>query len=177
MKAGQRLILIGYSLLVIAVIVVFSLILCGAFGIANTLELIQSIQNSTFYTIGVIAIAVVLFIFSVAIMFLCSGRHAVVSTIIRSTEHGNIRVSLDTIDSIVLKTVKSISSVRDAKINSVNTETGLVINIRVALMNNSVIPEITSDIQSTVKEHVESMVGLMVAGVPILVDNSIVQSN
>lgn len=177
MKAGHRLILIGYSLLVIAIVVVFALILCGAFGLIGTIGLITAIQNSTFYTIGIIAVAAVLFVLSIAIMFLGAGKGSIASTIIKSTEHGNIRVSLDTIDSIALKTVKGLNSVRDAKINSINTETGLVINIRVALMNNAIIPDVTAEIQSVVKNHVESIVGLMVAGVPILVDNSIVQSN
>lgn len=177
MKAGQRLILIGYSLLVIAVIAVFALILCGAFGSTGTIEFIAAIQGSTFYTICIIAVSIILFVLSIAIMFLGVGKGSIASTVIKSTEHGNIRVSLDTIDSIALKTAKGISFVRDARINSINTDAGLVINIRVALMNNAIIPDVTAEIQEVVKNHVESTVGLMVVGVPILVDNSIVQSN
>ena len=40
MKTGQRLLLIGYSLLMISVVVMFALVMCGVFGADRIAEFI-----------------------------------------------------------------------------------------------------------------------------------------
>jgi len=58
-----------------------------------------------------------------------------------------------------------------------NTEKGMVINVKIALMSETVVPEVTLQVQSVVKSQIESVVGLIVNAVPVMVDNSIVANN
>ena len=177
MKTGQRLLLIGYSLLMISVVVMFALVMCGVFGADRIAEFISAIRSNAFFTVCAVAVAVLLIVICFSMMFLCTGKAAAASTVIKSTEHGVIRVSVDSINSIALKTVKKLSYVRDCRVNTRVEEAGLTVLVRVALVNDTVIPEATTEIQQGVKSELESIVGLQVAGVPILVDNSIVPQN
>ena len=45
--------------------------------------------------------------------------------------------------------------------------------IRAAVINEAVIPEVTANVQQTVRDNIENMVGLHVTEVKIIVDNSI----
>ena len=172
MKVGQRIILITYSLLVMAIVVLFAMLVCGFFGTDSTIEFIKSVSGNVIYVASVIIIALSLVIISFCMMFSKES-----STVVKATENGNIRISLETVNTIAAKAVKGIQPVRDVKVNAVSTENGMVINVKIALMNDSVIPEVTIQVQNVVKNQVENIVGLMVNEVPVLVDNSIVSNN
>lgn len=176
MKVGQRIILITYSLLVMAIVVLFAMLVCGFFGTDSTIEFIKSVSGNVIYVASVIIIALSLVIISFCMMFLCTNSKES-STVVKATENGNIRISLETVNTIAAKAVKGIQPVRDVKVNAVSTEKGMVINVKIALMNDSVIPEVTIQVQNVVKNQVENIVGLMVNEVPVLVDNSIVSNN
>ena len=176
MKAGQRILLIAYSLLVIAITVLFSLVVCGSFGSQNVLSFINTVNNNLLLSVSIWIIAVGVIIASFAMMFL-GTRNSAASAMIKSTENVNINISIDHINSIAAKVVKSIESVRDTKISTTVSDHGININVKIALMSNAVVPEITSQIQKSVKDHIENMIGLTVSSIPVLVDNSIVASN
>lgn len=50
---------------------------------------------------------------------------------------------------------------------------GVQVRIRAAVINEAVIPEVTSKVQQTVRDSIENMVGLHVTEVKVIVDNSI----
>jgi uncharacterized alkaline shock family protein YloU len=176
MKAGQRIILVAYSLLVIAIVVLFALLVCGSFGVDNTIKFIKEVSDNVLYLAAIITIAVSLVVISFCMMFLCvRGQES--STLIKATENGSIRISLDTVNAIAAKAVKSVPLVRDVRVKAVNTEKGMVVNVKIALMNDSVIPEVTMQVQNVIKSQAENIFGLAIAEVPILVDNSIVSNN
>jgi len=50
---------------------------------------------------------------------------------------------------------------------------GVQVRIRAAVINEAVIPEVTANVQQTVRDNIENMVGLHVTEVKIIVDNSI----
>ena len=71
MKAGQRIILVAYSLLVIAIVVLFALLVCGSFGVDNTIKFIKEVSDNVLYLAAIITIAVSLVVISFCMMFLC----------------------------------------------------------------------------------------------------------
>lgn len=177
MKTSQRLLLVCYSLLMISVVAIFALLLCGVFGVDQTVSFIREINGSVFYTVCTVAVAIVLVVCSFVMMFIGTGKVAPSSTVIKAAEYGNIRVAIDTINAVALKTVKTVEAVRDCRVNTSVLENGLCINVKVALLNDSIIPEVTQVIQNTVKERLEGIIGMQIVSVPILVDNSIVSQN
>ena len=54
------------------------------------------------------------------------------------------------------------------------TEYGLEIHVKVALTNQTIIPQATAELQQSIKNEIESVVGLQVQNVPVLIDNSLV---
>lgn len=176
MKIGQRVLLVTYSLLVMAIVVLFALVVCGFLGTDTTVEFIKSISGNLLYTCSIIIIALALIVISFCMMFLGTNKRET-STVLKSTDNGSIRISIDTVNTIAAKAVKGVAGVRDARVNAANTEKGMVINVKIALMSETVVPEVTLQVQSVVKSQIESVVGLIVNAVPVMVDNSIVANN
>lgn len=174
MKVGQRIALIAFSLMMISITVVAALFMCGLFGTEAEAALISEINGSVFYTTCVAAAAVIVCIGCFAIMFLGAGRAQPDSTVIRNTENGCIRVSIDTINSIALRIAKANQTVRDCRVRTHVTEYGLEIHVKVALTNQTIIPQATAELQQSIKNEIESVVGLQVQNVPVLIDNSLV---
>jgi len=120
MKIGQRVLLVTYSLLVMAIVVLFALVVCGFLGTDTTVEFIKSISGNLLYTCSIIIIALALIVFSFCMMFLGTNKREN-STVIKSTDNGSIRISIDTVNTIAAKAVKGVAGVRDAKVNAANT--------------------------------------------------------
>lgn len=87
------------------------------------------------------------------------------------TEHGDIQISMDTIENLCLKAAAKHRGVSDLKARIRVVESGLDITLRAVVDGDMSIPALTSDIQKGVHDHVEEITGIPVSGVSVYIAN------
>lgn len=121
------------------------------------------------WEIGVIGL---LLLFA-SIRFLVSGiktkKH--METLIKNTQFGDIKISLNAIESTVIKAAYDITGVKNIKTKIIKFQEGIKLDLRVSLFPDVKITDITNDIQKNVKTHVEEVTGVSVKEIKITVEN------
>jgi uncharacterized alkaline shock family protein YloU len=119
------------------------------------------------------------------LIFLASSRFLYISlrrgrgnapSIDQRTEFGDIRISIETVENLSLKAANRVRGVKDLKARVNVNASGLEIVIRSVVDGESSIPDLTEELQRSVKEHVEEITGIPVASVSVFVAN-IVQTH
>ncbi|XEC92845.1 alkaline shock response membrane anchor protein AmaP [Paenibacillus tarimensis] len=174
-KIVDRLLLFFYSIMIGAISVI---VLClGAGWISERVAglWIQELYGDALWLQwSLIAGSIVLFLVSLR-FFYVSVRRANASTpsIDQRTDFGDIRISMETVENLALKTAAKQRGVKDLKARIRIADAGLEIMLRAVVDGESSIPALTEDIQRTVKEHVEEITGIPVAMVTVFVANII----
>ena len=113
----------------------------------------------------------VLLIFS--IRFLLSGiksqKHN--ETIIRTNEVGSVKISLVAIENLVRKVIEDIEKIKDTNVKIQMENDDVVIVLKLVITSDVVIPELSSELQNTVREYIETHTGITVKEVCISIDN------
>ena len=92
-------------------------------------------------------------------------------TTVRDGELGKICITLNAIESLVQKVIRDIENVKDSKIKIKKQENGVSIVLKLTVNYDVVIPEITSELQKTIKDYIETTAGILVKDVCISIDN------
>ncbi|MNZ89565.1 hypothetical protein D3C78_1084950 [compost metagenome] len=131
---------------------------------------LDSIQI-TLIIIGFILLAISLRFFIVSL----HRGAASAPSIDQRTDFGDIRISIETIENLALKSASRQRGVKDLRARIRTTDAGLDIVIRAVVDGESSIPVLTEEIQRSVREHVEEITGIPVTNVSVYVAN-IIQS-
>ena len=94
------------------------------------------------------------------------------SALMRQTELGGTYISLEAIDSMVQKHCRAISRVKDVHTTLQSTETGVTIGIRLSVLPDTDVVTLSSELQKSLKEYIESLTGIQVNEVGILVESA-----
>ena len=170
MKIGERL------LLVFMAIVFFFVAICVGACVwsENVLfTFIDFVYSSVFIKIAVSAVILILTVLSIRSVFVSTGKQKALAALAASTDEGAIYINLDTISDLASKAVKKVEGIRELKVKTVMSEEGANIAIKVALIPDCVIPEVSAEIQKSVKTDIEALCGIAVKKVVIQVDNSL----
>ena len=170
MKIGERLLLIFLTM------VFFAIVLCigtciWSYSALNFIILL--VNKSVFIKIAASALLLILLVLSFRSMFVSTGKKKSNSALAASTNEGGIYINLDTINDLAEKAVKKIEDVRDLRVKTAMAEDGANIAIKVALSPECVIPEISAQIQQSVKSDIEALCGIAVKKINVQVDNSL----
>jgi len=90
---------------------------------------------------------------------------------IKTSEIGSVSISLAAVESLVLKLIREIEKIKDVKVKIRKSENGVSILLRMVVTHDVKIPELSTELQKDVKEHIETATGLIVSDVSIKVDN------
>jgi uncharacterized alkaline shock family protein YloU len=116
-----------------------------------------------------------LLIVSIRLMFAGGQKKEVqpASTLVQATELGAAFISISAIDSMVQKHCRANNRIRNviSNVRSVR-DGGVTISVRLALMPDTDIPALTTELQKTLKEYVEKHSGINVREVGILVEDT-----
>jgi len=82
---------------------------------------------------------------------------------------GEVNITLQTIQTIAERAARRIKGVRDLKTSVKTLESGNIITLRVSVDGETPIPELTQKMQADVKEQVETIAGVDVAEVSVIV--------
>ena len=173
MRATERLLIILFSLLMICVSVLIVLLSWNIISSSDLDEFIKAINTNVIFGALATVVAILLLFLSIRIMFVNTKRPAVNAAMIKISDSGSIRVSIETVNTLAIKFARSVENVRDVRINTVLLPDGIDIYIRAALTADAKIPEVSQNIQSTVKTAIEDHTGLLIKNIPVFIDNSV----
>lgn len=95
------------------------------------------------------------------------GRHVVLA----DSALGQVRVSLQAIESLVEKVVSQVSGVREVKPGIILVPQGVGIQVRVSVTPDVNVPQASLEIQNRVKERVFEVTGITINQVKVSVEN------
>lgn len=90
---------------------------------------------------------------------------------VHETPLGEVKVSLDAIEGLVRKVVNQVKGVREARAGVSNSPNGVRVRVRASVSSDVSIPQLSDEIQNTVKNHVRSVVGIGVYEVKVYVNS------
>ncbi|MUG44782.1 alkaline shock response membrane anchor protein AmaP [Paenibacillus woosongensis] len=169
-KILDRLLLFIYSLSIGIISVIAILLVTNAVPV----ELKQ--YDSRSWIIAVISVAALLFLLSIRFFYISIKRdRGSLPSIDQRTEYGDIQISVETIENLSYKAASRVRGIRDVKTRIRITDSGLEIIVRALVDGETSIPELTSEVQKQVHDHVEEITGIPVSYVSVYIAN-LVQS-
>ena len=169
MRLYERAFLLVYTLLFTAVTFIMILI---ALGWAQPLDLIIRSAEAPYGRVMFGMISFLLFAIGIRLLLLSLNRHSDQQTTVRETPHGKVKVSLVAIENLVKKTVRQTKGVKDVKaiVRAVEGK-GVQVQIRIVIVPEIHVPDLSASIQQSVKEYILDVVGIEVTDVSIVVEN------
>lgn len=123
-------------------------------------------------------IGVILLIVSIRILYpLFTREDKKRNTIVRDNSLGQIRISLSAIDALINKAVTQTRGVREVESKLKVGEEGLNIFLEVIVTPDINIPEISEELQESIKEYLKRTTGVVVGQIEVLVDKVAQDSN
>lgn len=139
------------------------------FGLTELMVLtIQQNRNA-----AILIFLVEIIFFGLSMMFLFSGikSDGEKRAMSRHTNIGEIRISLNAIETIALNATRKLSGIKETKAIVKKQGDGVVILVRSIVMSDIMIPDLLEDIQVKVKKTVEDMTGVKVNEITATVEN------
>lgn len=176
-RVVDKLFLFLYSLL----ITIVSIVLISAgfkwLGKALVIDAVDAIYASSTIRLTIIIVAAVIFLISLRFLYISLSRAGQqVQSIDQRTEYGDVRISLETMENLALKATSKHKGIKDTRVRVNATDAGMDIVIRVVVDGETSIPQLTEDVQKSVKLYVEDITGIPVINVSVFVAN-IIQTN
>jgi uncharacterized alkaline shock family protein YloU len=140
----------------------------NAIPLSLTDMVINELYSKWYYTL------IGLILFAVSIKLLFSGVRSNSrnrSGIIKPAEYGDIRVSIETFESLAMRVVKQISGIKDAKVKVYAVEGDLIIHTSLLVLPDINIPKTISDVQSKIKSYIEHITEVGVKEVKVDIEN------
>jgi uncharacterized alkaline shock family protein YloU len=149
--------------------VALSLISLGA--VSEFLTALLPVWSINSIIIGVIALVV--FLMSVRLLVASYGTDRKQSyTRLSITDSGEIAISIPTIKQIVSSYLSTKQDITATSSVVIPARDGLIVRIRICVKEGSILPEITTSVQKELKAHLETITGLVIKEIGVLVDNN-----
>ncbi|MDD4569919.1 MAG: alkaline shock response membrane anchor protein AmaP [Tepidanaerobacteraceae bacterium] len=118
---------------------------------------------------GVVGVVLLL----LSLRFLLSGlkTRQLPDTTIANGELGKVSITLNAVESLVLKVVRGIENIKDSKIKIKKLDNGVSILLKLTVNFDVIIPETSFELQKTIKDYIENTAGITVKDVRVSIDN------
>lgn len=179
-KLIDRFILWLLLILLIGIAVVLIGIAFNLIPITSIMFLVEIIYAYQVNAVIVGGIGLVILILALRLMFAGKGRAKTApvptSALVQAGENGSTYITLAALDSMVQKHVRTNNRIKDCESQVSAVQDGVVIKLKLALMPDTNIPELTKAMQASLKEYIESLSGIHVTEVAILVAATAINS-
>jgi len=123
---------------------------------------------------AVIIVAALLLLFSLRFFVVSVKRDgSSAPSINQRTDHGEIRISVETVENIALKAASRTKGIKDIRARVSAADSGLKITVRAFIDGESSIPALSEEMQKMIAEQVEETTGVPVAEVSVYIANVI----
>jgi uncharacterized alkaline shock family protein YloU len=175
----DRFILTLYSL---ALVVVSLFVMATSLNLISyeyVMAIIEEMYSSSRTSLIYFAAAAIFFLISVKFLFTSlrgAGRQPAPPAVRSTTEYGDVRITIDTLESLAAHAAKKVRGIRDLKAKVRPEENGTSVHIKVTVDGDTPIPVLVEQVQQGVKQHVESIAGVVISEVTVLV-SEVAQAN
>lgn len=173
MNLFDRFILTLYSLALVVIslfVMATSLNLISAEYITSAIE---EIYSSSEVGLTYFAAAAIFFLISLKFLFTSvrggGGRTRTPASVRNTTEYGDVQITLDTIENIAVQAARRVRGIRDLKARVRSEEGRTSIHMKVTVDGETPIPGLVEQVQQITKERVETIAGLVISEVTVLV--------
>lgn len=170
MKISERLLLIFMTIVFFAIVLLFG---CCIWYTPVLAAVLNVIGYSIYVKIALSALLLILLVLSFRSMLVSTKKPKNNALMAATTDEGGIYINLDTVSALAKRAVKKIDGVKELLVKTVVTNEGANIAVKVSLVPDVVIPEVSAGIQQSVKNDIEALCGIKVQKVTIQVDNSL----
>ncbi len=136
-------------------------------GLLITVALPGWLGENLMLVVGVVLLLIALILISIGLR----SRKKVGNAVLKGSEHGEVLVSLNTVENMVLRVVQQTEGIKDVSRQVASTPDGLVVKVRVQVLPDVSIPGVSGELQSKIKEYLEEMTGITVRDVKVLIEN------
>lgn len=167
MRFWDRLVISFFSLFTIIVSIIFLLMstkLIGLHYFSTSLSILYGRWET-----GVFGI--VLLILSLSYFVYAFKSKETPETVVGNSELGRVGIALSAIESIVQNVIRDVEDIKDSRIHIKKQQEGVSITLKITVNYDIIIPELTSELQKTIKDYVESTAGISVKNIHISVKN------
>ncbi|MGI6169881.1 MAG: alkaline shock response membrane anchor protein AmaP [Christensenellales bacterium] len=169
----DRIVLLIFTIIGLFIGVGLILIAIGFWGLNDVSLVFSSIQTDSLTRLLTIIAAAVFVLLCLRLLVLPQGRmQSEQDILLNVSEHGSVRISLFTLDSLAQKHIRSSSFVRDVKVQVVLLKDQIKIRAKLSLMPETDIPRITAQLQASTKEYVEKYSGVHVQEIQFFVEDT-----
>lgn len=116
-------------------------------------------------------VGTVFFAVSVRLILFAFRRQGGGQPVVHETEMGEVRISLGAVENLVRKVARGVKGVRDVKAVVTHTRDGLHASLKGTISPEVSVPEVSAEIQTSVRQYVKRVVGVELADVRIEVEN------
>lgn len=95
---------------------------------------------------------------------------------VRTGDAGSTFITTGTMEGMAHKFISANAAVRECRVSVLPSENSIVVRCAIAFVADTNIPETTQQLQSGLKENMESLTGITVSEVQVIVDSSLAQS-
>ncbi len=171
MRILEKIALVIYSFIILAIAVVLSLLIFGWLSPNQVGRTIMSIINGEKTSIVLLVINIIFILLSIKCIFFRKSEkkeRADEQGILLQNENGKLIVSKDTIEKLVNTIISQFESVEGATSNiTLNSENNLIIGLNLTVGENVIIKELSVNIQEKIKTAVKTALDLDVKEVNI----------
>lgn len=111
------------------------------------------------------------FAVSVRLIVFAFTRRGGGQPVVHETPMGEVRISLDAVESLIKKVARGVKGVREIKAVVTNGKDGIHAELRGTVSPDVSIPEASEEIQSAVRQYVKRVVGVEIGEIVIEIDN------
>lgn len=168
MRFMDRFLMLLYTLGVMAALFVIGLAAAGWTTPVNAFQ--RYLMNDT--ERSVIALVVIIYLIMSIRFFLQSlaTEKRPVQAIVHETDMGQVRITAEALENLVIRVVNQVRGVREVKPRVVCTPEGINIYVRVTLSPETNIPKTSDEIQNNVTNYMDEVAGIKIKTVKLLVD-------
>lgn len=163
----DRALLAAYTFFLTVVFLIFSAVMLGwTSPVLVFRDFFYHSRPDAFWTLMVLLIFAGGRLFWVSI-YKPRGKHVVLT----ESNLGQVRISLQAIENLVVKVVSQINGVREVKPRIFSIPQGIGIQVRASVTPDINIPEVSAEIQGRVKDRVFEVTGISVGNVKVSIEN------
>jgi uncharacterized alkaline shock family protein YloU len=172
MRIFMRILLTLYLLFFLAVA---GITICCAWGLISMdypTWWLDQVYNNLGVKWIVSVISMVVIIISFMLMFSGIRRRKPKTALVRMTEGGTISITISALEEMTMRFVAANASVRTVKATAVVRDSKLNVQAKMAVAEGTNIPEVLQSIQAGLKTHIETLSGIEVNKIMLLVEKT-----
>lgn len=181
MKILDRIALALFSTIVLVLSVVIVLLIFGWLDLNTAHIFMKALLNDSLSTNVVLAIAGICILLAIKCIFFESTSKEtkeISDGVMLQNENGKLMVSKNTIQNLVISAVKEFEAATDAIANArVNKEGTIDIDVTIYVLSNAIIKDLSSNLQTKVKEIIKNSLDIEVNAVNVKVKDVTVKEN